>query len=52
MSQTLNRAQAWAQNSFFEQSSRDEIKKLIDNKDLAEIEERFYRELEFGTGGL
>lgn len=49
---TMEKARAWAQNPYFDQESRDEIQKLIDVNNTKEIEERFYRDLEFGTGGL
>ncbi|GAB4014581.1 MAG: phospho-sugar mutase [Bdellovibrio sp.] len=52
MSSSLSKAEAWAKNPIFDGQSRQEIQKLIDEKNLQEIEERFYRELEFGTGGL
>ncbi|MDR0402515.1 MAG: phospho-sugar mutase [Treponema sp.] len=31
---------------------RDEVKKLLEAEDYTELEDRFYRNLEFGTGGL
>ncbi|MCR9203112.1 MAG: phospho-sugar mutase [Halobacteriovoraceae bacterium] len=49
---TLDRAKAWASNPAFDEDSRKEIQALIDNNDQKEIEERFYRDLEFGTGGM
>ena len=49
---SLERAKAWANNEYFDAESRAEIQSLIDNNDLKEIEERFYRDLEFGTGGM
>lgn len=49
---TLEKAQAWAQNPAFDDESRKEIQSLIDNNDTQEIEDRFYRDLEFGTGGM
>jgi phosphomannomutase len=48
----LKKAQSWAQNSHFSPAFRDEIQKLIEAKNDAEITDRFYRDLEFGTGGL
>lgn len=39
----------WKTDEFFDQATRDEIATLTDAK---EIEDRFYRDLEFGTGGL
>lgn len=40
----------WLQNAYFDQETRDELYKIKD--DNKEIEERFYKDLEFGTGGL
>lgn len=40
----------WSTDPFFDQNTRKELLDLRDNK--KEIEERFYRDLEFGTGGL
>ena len=39
----------WREDTFFDENIRTELAKLVDEK---EIEDRFYRELEFGTGGL
>ncbi len=49
---SLDKAKAWANNDYFSKESREEIQTLINNNDQKEIEERFYRELEFGTGGI
>ena len=40
----------WLTDDYFDQATKDELKAIADNE--AEIEDRFYRELEFGTGGL
>jgi phosphoglucomutase len=48
----FTKAQAWAQNPLFSPESRREIQALLDANDLKEIEERFYKDLEFGTGGM
>lgn len=48
----MDKARAWAQNPYFDSQSRQEIQSLIDSNNTKEIEERFYRDLEFGTGGL
>lgn len=40
----------WLTNPYFDEATKDELKSLAGND--KEIEERFYRELEFGTGGL
>ena len=39
----------WKTNSFFDEETRNELLALTDEK---EIEDRFYADLEFGTGGL
>lgn len=39
----------WLKDDFFDEATRDELAALKAEK---EIEDRFYRELEFGTGGL
>ncbi len=40
----------WCTDEYFDEATRNELK-AIENDD-AEIQDRFYRELEFGTGGL
>jgi phosphoglucomutase len=53
MSQELNAyIQDWSQNPYFDEETRKEIKALVDSKNESELTERFYRDLEFGTGGL
>ena len=39
----------WRDDEFFDEETRAELSEITDKK---EIEDRFYRELEFGTGGL
>lgn len=48
----LNEATRWAQNPVFDAEFRAEIQALIDSKNYDELTERFYKDLEFGTGGL
>lgn len=40
----------WCTNPYFSEETRSELLSIQDNE--AEIEDRFYRQLEFGTGGL
>lgn len=40
----------WVENNYFDETTHSELKAIKDNE--KEIEERFYRDLEFGTGGL
>ena len=48
----IDRAKAWTENNYFDQNDREHIQKLIENNDTKEIEECFYKDLEFGTGGI
>lgn len=43
------RYEQWLKDDFFDEATRRELAALTDEK---EIEDRFYRDLEFGTGGL
>lgn len=49
---TLEKARAWAQNNYFSPESRAEIQALIDSNNTKQIDECFYKDLEFGTGGM
>ncbi len=40
----------WLEDDYFDAATKEELKKIADNE--GEIEDRFYKELEFGTGGL
>ena len=40
----------WLQNPYFDEATKEELRAITD--DEKEIEDRFYRQLEFGTGGL
>lgn len=40
----------WLENPYFDEATKEELKSIA--SDEKEIEDRFYRELEFGTGGL
>lgn len=46
----LQRYQAWLQDPLIDSATHEELRKLADNQ--GEIEDRFFRWLEFGTGGL
>ena len=39
----------WVEDSYFDEDTKKELQGIAGDAD--EIEERFYRELEFGTGG-
>lgn len=40
----------WCSDPYFSEETKAELETIKDNE--AEIEDRFYRQLEFGTGGL
>jgi len=50
MEQILERANSWL-SDFFDPEVRNEVEHLISN-DKEELKDRFYRDLEFGTGGM
>ncbi|WP_373524222.1 phospho-sugar mutase [Aquiflexum sp.] len=45
------KAESWL-NSKIDEKSKAEIRKLLDSSDKTELIDSFYRDLEFGTGGL
>jgi phosphoglucomutase len=45
-------AEYWASSKVFDSATRDEIGALLSQNNETELTERFYRDLEFGTGGL
>jgi phosphoglucomutase len=50
-SEILKKAETWTTDLFDEQT-RSEIRALLDQGDEPELSDRFYRDLEFGTGGM
>ncbi|MGG7078791.1 phospho-sugar mutase [Clostridium sardiniense] len=44
-----NKYNNWLENDLFDESTKNELKGIKEEK---EIEDRFYKDLEFGTGGL
>jgi len=50
----LEQAKFWAENSYFDQSDKNEIRDLLNQLPNSEnaLRERFFQDLEFGTGGL
>jgi phosphoglucomutase len=47
----LQKANAWLEGNY-DADTKQAIKKLIDEKNNTELTDSFYRDLEFGTGGL
>ena len=42
--------ESWLNDPYFDEETKRELRAISDN--TSEIEDRFYKELEFGTGGL
>lgn len=49
MDQYLEKYNQWLEDAYFDEMDKEELRQLKDDK---EIMERFYTDLEFGTGGL
>lgn len=48
----MEKARQWASDQYFDDAFRNEIQRLIDDANENELIDRFYKDLEFGTGGL
>ena len=49
--QVTKKAQKWM-TSQYDEETREEVRKMIEAEDKTELIESFYKDLEFGTGGL
>ncbi|WP_438351986.1 phospho-sugar mutase [Paenibacillus sp. FA6] len=47
---SINNIQKWLQDSYIDEETKQELRSL--EQDPTELEDRFYKDLEFGTGGL
>ncbi|MBL7873717.1 MAG: phospho-sugar mutase [Cyclobacteriaceae bacterium] len=52
LAQSIARAHTWLNSSVVDTDSKDSIKKLLSDTDPKKLIDSFYKELEFGTGGL
>ena len=50
MTDYQERYQSWLDSPYFDQKTKDELRGI--QNDEAQIQDRFYKDLEFGTGGL
>ncbi len=50
MKEYIKKYEEWLNNSYFDKKTREELESIKGNE--KEIEDRFYKELEFGTAGL
>src|SRR5688572_2907569 len=52
LQQVKSKAQKWLDSPIVDTESKKQIQQLLDNSDPKELIDHFYRDLEFGTGGL
>src|SRR5688572_16317305 len=52
LSQSQQRAQVWLNSPVIDTASKKSIQQLLDTPDTKLLIDSFYKELEFGTGGL
>ena len=50
--EALGRVESWLQSTLIDTQSKQEVWDLLQRDQLSDLRERFYRDLEFGTGGL
>lgn len=50
MKEYLEKYEEWLNNPYFDKKTKEELEAIKGNE--AEIEDRFYKNLEFGTAGL
>ncbi len=48
----VKRAYEWLENSSIDRESREEVRVLLEENKQSELTDRFYKDLEFGTGGM
>lgn len=51
LNQVTDRAKQWLEGSYNE-ATKDEVRKMLSNDDKSQLIDAFYKDLEFGTGGL
>ena len=49
--QVTEKAQQWLEPAY-DAETQAEVKRMLENEDKTELIESFYKDLEFGTGGL
>lgn len=45
------KAQRWLDGAY-DESTKAEVRRMLNNQDTTELVDSFYKDLEFGTGGL
>jgi phosphoglucomutase len=52
LQQVQSKAQTWLDSSVVDEKTKADVKRLLTNSDHKELIDSFYKDLEFGTGGL
>lgn len=52
LQQVQSKAQTWLNSSVIDDTTKSEVKALLSREDSKELIDNFYKDLEFGTGGL
>jgi phosphoglucomutase len=52
LEQVQTKAQSWISSTVIDQTTKDLVKSLLQKQDSKELIDNFYKDLEFGTGGL
>jgi phosphoglucomutase len=52
LEQVQTKAQSWISSAVIDQTTKDLVKSLLEKQDSKELIDNFYKDLEFGTGGL
>jgi phosphoglucomutase len=52
LQQVKTKAQQWLDSPVIDIETKAKVKSLLDNPDSKELIDSFYKDLEFGTGGL
>jgi phosphoglucomutase len=52
LEQVQTKAQSWISSAVIDQPTKDLVKSLLEKQDSKELIDNFYKDLEFGTGGL
>src|SRR5690606_16764555 len=52
LQQVKTKAETWLQSNVIDDATKAEVKSLLNKEDSKELIDKFYKDLEFGTGGL
>jgi len=51
LKEIVSKAHSWL-TPFYDETTRKEVRRMLDNPDKTELTDSFYKNMEFGTGGL